>query len=223
MPEPVSITAIITLLATTTKLCAQILRQLVTAITQIRNVGKELQLLKDEVTGLKILLKAFQTMLNDDSLGFREMYVQKKSCRDTWKAVYHAVNKLEQYLQDLRGVLSDIGGKELHRTFFGRCRQAFQLQNRKSEIAGLRETLGQHHLTLNTALNLVQMYPRGEQPARGRSHLMPQAQSLTRWVREVPLRGSHDVKLAALRATSKARNFEKSDPFDAHGSSINRG
>ncbi|MCJ1400588.1 cytoskeletal protein binding protein [Xylographa trunciseda] len=150
--DPISILTITQIACT---ISFQIISTLYSFANDVKDLDVRLRGFTDEVEGLRRILVAITTSLNDPQLRLAEISTGKYGNKDMWEAIHGSVEDCRLYLEKLRSELSVVGKKKGEGNILRQAIRALELRLNKDDINNLRSQVRSHQLGLNTALQML--------------------------------------------------------------------
>ncbi|MCJ1384831.1 hypothetical protein MMC17_007949 [Xylographa soralifera] len=173
--DPVSILTITQIACT---ISFQVLSTLYAFVNDVKDLDERLRGFTDEVEGLRRILVAITTSLNDPQLRLAEISTGKYGNKDMWEAIHGSVEDCRLYLEKLRSELSGIRKKKGEGNILRQAVRALELRLNKDDINNLRSQVRSHQLGLNTALQMLNVYMCCRLPMQMQDSLAPQLATL---------------------------------------------
>ena len=145
-------------------------------------VNKRLADFASEVNSVSRILQAITSTLNDRRLPLGE----SSSSPDVWIALLGAIDDLRLYFNKLQAKLNNIQAKSENYTLFKLAIRAFELSLSQENIDNLRSFLVGHKLSLNIALQIVQIYTQRSLPTAEPSDILLQVSRLISMIAKLP-------------------------------------
>ena len=125
-------------------------------IHETKRIDETLRGFYDELEGLKRVLLAITTTLNDPSLKLAEISPGQYGNKDMWEAIHGSLEDCRIYLEKLNEELSSISaGRKTGGNFFKQAWRTFELRLSKEDISGIRSHIHSHQISLNTMLQML--------------------------------------------------------------------
>ena len=150
--DPISILTITQIACT---ISFQVVSTLYAFASDVKDLDGKLKGFTDEVEGLRRILIAITTSLNDPQLRLVESSTGKYGNNDMWEAIHGSVEDCRLYLEKLRCELSGIRKKKGEGNIIRQAIRALELRLNKDDINNLRSQVRSHQLGLNTALQML--------------------------------------------------------------------
>ncbi|MCJ1418045.1 cytoskeletal protein binding protein [Xylographa parallela] len=173
--DPISILTITQIACT---ISFQVVSTLYAFASDVKDLDGKLKGFTDEVEGLRRILIAITTSLNDPQLRLVESSTGKYGNNDMWEAIHGSVEDCRLYLEKLRCELSGIRKKKGEGNIIRQAIRALELRLNKDDINNLRSQVRSHQLGLNTALQMLNVYMCCRLPMQMQDSLAPQIATL---------------------------------------------
>ena len=147
-------------------------------IHEAKRVDDTLTGFADEINGLKRVLLAISTTLNDPQLRLAEISPGQYGNKDMWEAIHGSLADCHTYLEKLSTELANISRKKGQGGLFRQAWRTFELRLSKDDIAGIRSHVHSHHISLNTMLQMLSVYVTCRLPMQMQSGLAVQIDTL---------------------------------------------
>ena len=208
--DPIALT---TLIASATKFSWQIAITVRGATQGVRRVDEHVLAFSREIDGLRGLLNAITTTLNDPAVGLAEIEDAGEENRDMWSAIAEAVDNCHTTLKQLCDEVAPIQQEGGNRGLLNLAVRALKLHLEKDEIAQLRSHLHVHQTSLSTSLQMLQVYIGCRLPLRLQKNLDQKFDDLSQKITSLGF---------AIENGKPARNGEPSLSITAYSSDENR-
>ncbi|MCJ1387796.1 hypothetical protein MMC18_000639 [Xylographa bjoerkii] len=173
--DPVSI---LTITQTACTISFQVISTLYAFAKDVKDLDERLRGFTDEVEGLRRILIAISTSLNDPQLRLADISTGKYGNKDMWEAIHSSVEDCRLYLEKLRAELSGVRKKKGEGNIFRQAIRTLELRLNKDDINNLRSQVRCHQLGLNTALQMLNVYICCRLPMQMQDNLAPQIATL---------------------------------------------
>ncbi|MCJ1251851.1 Proteoglycan-4 [Trapelia coarctata] len=173
----------------------------------------------EEVESLRRILLAITTSLNDPQLSLAAVSAGRYGNKDMWAAIYGSVEDCRLYLEKLRAELGNIRQGKAKDSFFRQAIRTVEMRLNKNQINQLRSHVRSHQLSLNTALQMLNVYICSRLPMQMQDRLTPQITNLSEAMAKLQV--SIDSPASVVNnSQSKASSSQSGSPSSGSGTCI---